>query len=137
MFGSKTILIVDVNAYNGVDLSLAIEERDGCVAGPVGTIEDVRTILDSLSIAAAVVDCDIDGSEAADVVMLLAGEGIPTVVQTIWPPPPALQTLDGRTTVLLKPVDAALLLDTLLVEIGRADRSSNEEEDPRDLLPKR
>jgi len=121
MFGSTTILIVDGNAYDGLGLSVAIEESDGCVAGPVATVADVRTILDSQSVAGAIVDCDTDGSEAADVVMLLAGEGIPTVVQTVWPPPTALQSLNGKTRVLLKPVNATLVLDALLVEIGRKD----------------
>src|ERR1043166_6289783 len=103
MLGSTTILIVDGNAYDGLGLSLAIEESDGCVAGPVATAADVRIILDSQLIAGAIVDCDIDGSEAADVLMLLAGEGIPTVVQTVWPPPSALQSLNGKTMVLIKP----------------------------------
>src|ERR1041385_2790037 len=98
MLGS--ILIVDGNAYNGFGLSLAIEENDGCVAGPVATAADARIILDSRPIAGAIVDCDDDGSEAADVVMLLAGKGIPTVVQTVWPTPSALQALNGRATVL-------------------------------------
>ena len=63
MFGSATILIFDGNAYNSFDLSLAIEERNGRLSGPVATIADVRTILESQSIAAAIVDCGIDGSE--------------------------------------------------------------------------
>jgi hypothetical protein len=117
MFGSATILIVDGNAYDGLGLSLAIEESDGCVAGPVATVADVRVILNSQSIAGAIVDCDSDSSEAADVVTLLAGEGIPTVVQTVWPQPTALQSLNGKTRVLLKPVNATLVLDALLVEI--------------------
>ena len=119
MLGSTTILIVDANAYNGLGLSLAIEQSDGCVAGPVATAADVRMILDSRSIAGAIVDCDIDDSEATDVVVLLAGEGIPTVVQTVWPPPTALQSLNGKTTVLIKPVDATLVLNALLIEIDR------------------
>lgn len=121
MLGSTTILIVDANAYDGLGLSLAIEQNDGCVAGPVATAADVRMILDSRSIAGAIVDCDIDGSEASDVVMLLAGEGIPTVVQTVWPPPTALQSLNGKTTVLIKPVDTTLVLNALLIEIDRKD----------------
>jgi len=121
MLGSTTILIVDGNAYDGLGLALAIEESDGCVAGPVATAADVRIILGSQSIAGAIVDCDIDGSEAADIVMLLAGEGIPTVVQTACPPPPTLHSLDGKTTVLIKPVNAALVLDALMIEIDRKD----------------
>ncbi len=52
---------------------------------------------------------------------LLAGKGIPTVVQTVWPPPPTLAHLNEKTTVLIKPVDATLLLNALLVEIDRKD----------------
>ena len=108
MFGSTTILIFDGNAYNSFDLSLAIEERDGRVSGPVATIADVRTILKSQSIAAAIVDCGIDGSEAADVVMLLAANHIPMIVQTAWPSSLALQIFEGKATVLVKPVDPML-----------------------------
>jgi hypothetical protein len=119
MLGSTTILIVDENAYDGLGLSLAIEESDGCVAGPVATAADVRIILDSQSIAGAIVDCNLDCSEAVEVVMLLAGEGIPTVVQSAWPPPTALQSLNGKTTVLIKPVNAILVLEALVVAIDR------------------
>jgi len=119
MFGFATILIVDENAYDGLDLSLAIEASDGCVAGPVSTSADVRIILDAQSIAGAIVDCDSDGCDAAEVIILLIEAGIPTVVQTVWPPPGALQSLNGKTAVLIKPVNPALVLAALLVEIGR------------------
>ena len=124
MLGSATILIFDGNAYNSFDLSLAIEERDGRVSGPVSTIADVRTILESQAIAAAIVDCDIDGSEAADVVMLLAANHIPMIVQTAWPSSLALQIFEGKAMVLVKPVDPMLLLDILLFAIDCANQST-------------
>ena len=40
MLGSKTILIVDESGYAALDLSEAIEESDGCVAGPVATLSE-------------------------------------------------------------------------------------------------
>jgi len=38
--------------------------------------------------------------------------------------PSALQALNGRATVLVKPVDARLVLDALLAEIRRTDQAS-------------
>ena len=45
MLGSKTVLIVDENGYAALDLSEAIVESDGRVAGPAATLSETLTIL--------------------------------------------------------------------------------------------
>ncbi|WP_028970496.1 hypothetical protein [Sphingomonas sp. URHD0057] len=118
MFGSKIVLIVDGNAYHGLDLSSAIEERDGCVAGPVASIADAISILESETISAAVVDWDDCGSAGPDVVELLAERSIPMAVLSAKTLPSPLSQLELRITVLVKPVDTALLMDALLIQMG-------------------
>ena len=49
MLGSKTVLIVDESGYAALDLSEAIVESDGCVAGPAATLFS-RLWCESLSI---------------------------------------------------------------------------------------
>ena len=116
MFDSKTILIVDVNTYNSLDLAAAVEERQGRVAGPVSTADETLTVLDSDSVAAAVVDCDSDGAD--EIVRQLVARGIPTVVQTSTRNRAELEDSEDRISILVKPVDVELVLATLLNAIG-------------------
>jgi hypothetical protein len=124
MFGSKTILIFDANGYASFDLSEAIEESDGCVAGPVATLSEALIILDSVDIGGAIVDCDL--AEASDVVMLLSERDIPLVVQVCSSPERSLDEFDDKGSVLMRPVDPRTILKSLLVEIGKSEwRASN------------
>jgi len=118
VLGSKTILIVDGSTYAALDLSASIEDSDGCVAGPVGTLPEALTILDSCEVAGAVVDGELP--DATALVMRLAKEGMPLVVQTSMPLPRALDCLGGRLSVLMRPVDARTIIRTLADEIGKA-----------------
>jgi hypothetical protein len=57
MLNSMTILIFDGSGYSSLDLSEAIEESDGRVAGPVATLSETVTILESIDVGGAIVDC--------------------------------------------------------------------------------
>jgi len=118
MFGSRTVLIVDGNAYHGIDLSSAIEERDGCVAGPVASVADAIRILESETISAAVVDWDDCEPAGPDVVVLLAERNITMAILSAKSLPSRLSQAQPGITVLVKPVDTALLLDALLIQMG-------------------
>ena len=124
MLGSQTILIVDGSGYAALDLSEAIEESDGCVAGPVASLAEALTILDSTCVGGAIVDCEL--AEASDVVMLLSRREIPIVVQISASLPHSLGDLSDRASVVVRPVDPRTILETLLMEIGRSEmRASN------------
>lgn len=118
MLNSGTILIADGSTYAALDLSAAVEENDGHVAGPVGTLAEASAILDRREIAGAIVDCEL--ADASALVLRLAEEGVPVVAQTSTPLPPALDALDGRLAVLMRPVDSRTVIDILAGEIGRA-----------------
>ena len=117
MFGSKTILIADGSSYAALDLCDVIEQSEGYVAGPVSTISDAFTIIDSGDVAGAIVDCELP--EAAKLVMRLAEAGVPLVVQTSVPLPPALEPLEGRLPVLMRPIDPRAVIRTLANAMGR------------------
>ena len=124
MFDSKTILIVEEHGYGALDLSEAIEESDGCVAGPVATLSEALTILDSSCVCGAIVDCQL--ADAFDVVTLLAERDVPIVAQISASLPDGLGDLRERVSVLVRPVDPRTILETLLTEIGKSDlRASN------------
>jgi hypothetical protein len=118
MFNSRTILIADGSTYAALDLSAAVEESEGCVAGPVDTLSEAMTILDSGGVGGAIIDCELP--DAAVLIMRLAESNVPMVVQTSIPLPLALEALDGRLSVLMRPIDARTVIDTLVGEIGKA-----------------
>jgi len=119
MLGSKTVLIVDESGYAALDLSEAIEESDGIVAGPVATLTETLTILDSTCVCGAIIGCEL--ADASDVVTLLTSRRVPMVVQTNASLPHSLGDLTERASVLVRPVDPWTVLQTLLMEIDRSE----------------
>ena len=124
MLNSMTVLIFDGSGYSSLDLSEAIEESEGRVAGPVATLSETLTMLDSIDVGGAIVDCELP--DASEVVMLLAERDVPLVIQTSVALPQSLGDLSERASVLTRPVDPRTLLETLLIEVGRSElRASN------------
>jgi hypothetical protein len=118
MFDSETILVLEDNVYAGLDLADVIEAMDGTVAGPVTTIADTLSILGSTSIGGAVIDCDL--TDAPAMATALSEQNVPVVLQVSGVLPEALRALDGAVCVLMRPVDSRTVLETLLIEIGKA-----------------
>lgn len=119
MFASGTVLIVEEGGYAAVDLSAAIEESEGCVAGPVSTLSETLTVLDSTNVCGAVVDCEL--ADACEVVMLLVQRDVPVVIQISTPLPRSLGDLGDQASILVRPVDSRTVLNCLLVQIGRSE----------------
>jgi DNA-binding response OmpR family regulator len=112
---SRTILIVDDNAYNALDLSSAIEANGGRVAGPVDTFAEAVAILESEDIAGAIIDGELAQFDASELVTDLARRDVPFVLQLCAALPPAVDGLDGRAVVLTKPVDPGLVVASLSI----------------------
>ena len=94
MLDFKTILIFDEATYAALDLSQAIEESEGCVAGPVATLVDTLTILDTTDVGGAIVGCQL--ADAAEVVMLLTQRDVPFVAQICAALPQSLDDLGEK-----------------------------------------
>lgn len=124
MLNSRTILIVDAGGYAALDLSEAIEESDGSVAGPVATLAEALVLLNSVNVGGAIVDCEL--ADASEVVMLLAERDVPVVLQVSASTPCSLGQLNDKASVLVRPVDPRTVLESLAVEIGKLElRSDN------------
>ena len=128
MFGSKTILIADGSTYAALDLAAAVEASDGLVAGPVQTLAEALAIIESRTIAGAIVDCEL--ADAAALVLRLAEAGVPVIAQTSVPLPPVLQELDGRLPVVMRPVDPDRVIALLAREIDGSKGDAVIEEQP-------
>ncbi|MEA3031484.1 MAG: hypothetical protein QOG13_2809 [Sphingomonadales bacterium] len=122
MFGEKAILIVEDDAYAALDLSMAVEELDGRVVGPVGTVAEALAILESQEIAAAILDVELADRNVTPVVTLLAEKGVPFVVHTGTGLPFDLAELHPSVTVLRKPTKPTVVLALLLNRMDAAGR---------------
>lgn len=112
--------IVEECSYRALDLAAAVEAYEGCVAGPVASLGEAIALLESETVAAAIVDCDAYDGDCCALVRLLSDRGMPIVFRASTGMPQQLADLHGRVTVLHKPVDPRLVLDSLINDIGSA-----------------
>lgn len=119
IFRSRTILIADGSTYAALDLAAAVEAHDGRVAGPVETLSEALDIIASSDVAGAIVDCEL--ADATDLILRLSERGVPLVAQTSVPLPPRLEALDGRLSVLMRPVNPRIVIDMLAAQIAKAE----------------
>lgn len=115
---SKSILIIDDNAYVALDLAATVEIMGGTVIGPVAGVDEAFARIASASVDAAVLDADIAG--AAAIVARLASQRIPFVVQAGSALGVGLRGLCDDKAVLFRPVDPSLVITLLAVEIAKA-----------------
>ena len=120
MFDKKLVLVVEDNAFLALDLSQAIEDLDGRVAGPTNRVAHALELLDHEEIVAAIVDCNLVGQD----VRLLAGKlnqlQVPFVVHVETDLPHAIAGLHPEVPVLRKPVQPQAVMECLLAEMRRA-----------------
>jgi two-component system, response regulator PdtaR len=113
MFEDQPILIVEDNVYVALDLSSAVEERQGRVVGPAGSVSEALHLIDNVHVAAAILDFHLPDGDASSVAAKLAGKGVPFVIHTECGLPAAFAELHGDVPILQKPVDPHSVLTTL------------------------
>lgn len=118
MFISKSILIIDDNAYVALDLADTVEIKGGNVVGPVATFDEAMAHLATIPVDAAILDADVPG--AAAIAARLAAEQIPFVVQAGNAVGAGLRGLCDKATILVRPVDPTLVISLLSIEIDKA-----------------
>ncbi len=119
MFHTKTILIVEQNAYAALDLASAIEGHRGTVVGPVATrIEALATLADG-PIHAAVVDADLP--EAEQLIHVLADAHLPFVLHAAGPISQDIACTAQGGAALFRPVDPAIVMTMIAVAIGKGE----------------
>lgn len=122
MFGEKPILIVEDDPYRALDLSIAVEDWEGRVVGPVATVAEALAVLESDQVAAAVLDVELADGDVAPVISVLAQRGVPFVVHTGTGLPSDLAELHPNVPVVMKPSKPASVLARLLKEMKVAGR---------------
>jgi CheY-like chemotaxis protein len=121
MFREKLVLIVEDNAFLALDLSQAIEELDGRVAGPTARVAEAIELLESEDIAGAIVDCHVKDQ---DVVMLadrLVERDVPFIFQIETKLPEAVGALHPDVPVLRKPIQPQMVMECLIGEMAKLE----------------
>lgn len=124
MLRDKSILIVEDNCYLALDLSIAVEESNGRVIGPVATVAEALVLLQEMPIAAAVLDSQLADRDVTPLATLLAAQGVPFVIHTATGLPPGVARLHPDTPLLVKPLHADAILTCLLDEMKRCERAN-------------
>lgn len=119
MLGKKRILVVEDNAFLALDLSQAIEDLDGLVAGPTNRVAHALDLLDDQDIVAAIVDCRLHGQDVLMLAGRLAELKVPFIVHVETDLPTAIAKSHPDVPVLRKPVQLQSVMECLLGEIGK------------------
>jgi CheY-like chemotaxis protein len=128
MFEDQPILIVEDNVYVALDLSCAVEERQGTVVGPAASVSEALDLIDSTHVAAAVLDFHLPDGDVSPVAAKLAAKSVPFVIHSEAALPPSFAELHGDVPVLQKPIDPQSVLTVLH---GRIQGDSNGKIHPR------
>jgi CheY-like chemotaxis protein len=119
MFCDAPILIAEDNLYVALDLSNAVEDRDGRVVGPASTVFEALGLLERHHVAAAIVDCQLGDRDAAPLARLLAQRRVPFVIHTATALPQLIGDLYPEVPVLTKPIQSSAVLTCLLDEMRK------------------
>jgi DNA-binding NtrC family response regulator len=107
----RRILVIEDDWYIADALAILLEKEGAVVIGPVATVAEAASLVDARPIDLAVVDLNLQGEMADDLVEKLTEHSITAVVVTAYEP--AASVAERAFATLRKPVAADTLLDTL------------------------
>ena len=121
MFEDKPVLIVEDNIYLAMDLASAVEQLNGRVVGPAGTIAESLGLLDAEPVAAAVLDYELPCGDVTPLAKVLVSRKVPFVIHSSAPVAARVTLLRPGVPVLMKPIRPEDLAAILAHELIRAE----------------
>jgi len=113
-----SVFVAEDEPFIAMDLALAIEDAGGEVVGPAASVEEALALLATRTVVAAILDVNLVDGDCTPLVEVLAGHGIPMILQTGVGLPPALAARFPGLVVQIKPCVAARLIERLEVLIS-------------------
>jgi DNA-binding NtrC family response regulator len=110
-FEGRRILVIEDDWYIADAMASLLENEGAVVLGPAATLAEAAQLAGNGPIDLAVVDLNLQGERADNLVAELAGKGITVVVVTAYNIVQAVA--DKAFAILQKPVATDTLLDTL------------------------
>jgi len=114
MFHQRSILIVEDEPLIALDLAAQVVARAGRVIGPLPTVAEALTVLESEEIAAAILDANLADRDVTPVALLLARKGVPFVLHSAIGIPNVLKEQLPLLTLVPKPADPSIVIARLL-----------------------
>ena len=118
MLMGSLVLVVEDQIFIALELALAVEDAGGEVAGPVASVENALTLIETRPITAAILDCNLTDGDITPVATLLLAANIPIIIQSGVGIPPELAMRFPDLVVFVKPYVAADLVSKLAVLIA-------------------
>ena len=117
MLDQRSVLILEDNAFVALDLSMAVEDSNGIVIGPAGSVAEALALIDAQEISAAVLDCQLSDRDVTPVALLLIDRGVPFVIHSGTGLPPQLRQAHPDLPVLSKPLQPRSVIAALVDRI--------------------
>ncbi len=117
MLDQRSVLILEDNAFVALDLSMAVEDSNGIVIGPAGSVAEALALIDAQEISAAVLDCQLSDRDVTPVALLLIDRGVPFVIHSGTGLPPQLRQAHPDLPVLSKPLQPRSVIAALVERI--------------------
>ena len=117
MLNQALILVAEDEPFIALDVSLAIEDAGGQVAGPVASVQEALALIGSTPVVAAILDHNLTDGDSSPVVERLLLAGIPTILQSGVSLPGDLASRFPQLVVHIKPCNSARLVAQIAVLI--------------------
>jgi len=119
LLGLAPILIVEDEPFIALELKAAVEDAGGKVVGPVGSVQAALELLDTDSVAAAILDVQLSDGNVTPVAAALVARQIPMVFQSSVSLPPDLRRQCPDIAHFRKPASAKLLIEKIAELVSR------------------
>lgn len=116
----KQILVVEDDAFIAAEIVDALNEHAAIVVGPAPNIEAALKLMNTASVAGAILDVNLGKDMIFPVADQLTERGIPIVFQTAFSAPEAIQALYPQATVLKKPTCRIELINCMVECVERS-----------------
>ncbi len=107
--GGCNILLVEDEFLIALDVQMRLQDAGYNVPDPVASVEEAMSVLDKMTICAAILDMNIRGSTSLPIAERLEAEGTPFIFLS-GNDTYHLQEKYSDSLVLTKPIDYALLI---------------------------
>lgn len=121
MLEQRTIFIAEDEPYIALDLACAVEDAGGRVVGPAASVAEALRLLETETVDGAILDVNLIDRDITPVVVLLAAQGVPMILQSGKGLPPELAARFPDLTVHVKPCTSAKLIDELAAMLGACE----------------
>jgi CheY-like chemotaxis protein len=117
MLKQMPVLIVEDESLIALGLAIAVADFGGVVVGPVATVLQALAMIETLPIAAALLDANLADRDVTPVALKLLEKDVPFVVHTGNGLPPDLAIAYPGLTVIPKPAVARYVVEMLAKEV--------------------